>query len=68
MKTIELQVTGMSCGHCVSSIENGVGSKEGVDSVNVDLEKGLVTISFDTSQVQEADLKDTVEDLGYDVA
>ncbi|EZH65605.1 hypothetical protein DH09_14980 [Bacillaceae bacterium JMAK1] len=68
MKTIQLNVTGMSCGHCVSSIEGGVGTQAGVETVDVDLSNGTVQITFDSNQVQEADLKETIEELGYDVA
>ena len=32
-----LKVEGMSCGHCVNSIEKSVGSLSGVSAVKVDL-------------------------------
>ncbi|AIC92981.1 MULTISPECIES: copper ion binding protein [Shouchella] len=67
MKTIDLKVSGMSCGHCVSSIETGVGNMDGVDEVNVKLDEGRVTITFDSDQVNKGMLKLTIEDLGYDI-
>ncbi len=57
----------MSCGHCVSSIETGVGNMDGVDEVNVKLDEGRVTITFDSDQVNKGMLKLTIEDLGYDI-
>ncbi|MBM7634391.1 copper ion binding protein [Geomicrobium sediminis] len=68
MKTIQLNVTGMSCGHCVSSIKGGVGTQAGVVEVDVDLSNGTVEIKFDSSKVQEIELKEMIEELGYDVA
>ena len=67
MKTINLKVSGMSCGHCVSSIETGVGNMDGVDEVHVKLDEGRVTITFDSDQVNKGMLKLTIEDLGYDI-
>ena len=33
-----IQVQGMSCQHCVSSVEGAVGGLDGVDTVNVHLQ------------------------------
>lgn len=38
-------VTGMTCGHCVNHVTEEVEAVEGVDSVNVQLEGGEMTIS-----------------------
>ena len=35
MKTEQIKVDGMSCGHCVETIENSVGKMEGVKQVIV---------------------------------
>ncbi|GAF11587.1 copper(I) chaperone CopZ [Bacillus sp. JCM 19046] len=67
METIELTVSGMSCGHCVSSIEGSVGEMNGVNSVIVKLDEGRVTVTFDREQVSEDQLKQAIEELGYDV-
>ena len=32
---VTLNVQGMSCGHCVSSVENSVGKLDGVNEVKV---------------------------------
>ena len=37
-------VPGVSCEHCRTSIENEVGAVAGVESVEVDLERGVVTV------------------------
>lgn len=39
-----LQVTGMSCGHCVSAVRRAVSALPGVTGVAVDLQSGTVTV------------------------
>ena len=63
-----LNVQGMSCGHCVSSIEGSVGELNGVESVKVHLQDGKVDITFDGDKVDLKDIKEAIEDQGYDVA
>ncbi|MEV8637165.1 heavy-metal-associated domain-containing protein [Streptosporangium sp. NPDC051023] len=38
-------VSGMTCGHCVSSVSAEIGKVEGVTGVSVDLATGAVTVS-----------------------
>ena len=59
------QVTGMTCSHCVLSVEEEVSEVEGVESVDVELASGRVTVtgdSFDDEAIRAA-----VEDAGYTV-
>ena len=37
-----LNVTGMSCGHCVKAVEQSVGKLEGIKGINVDLESAAL--------------------------
>ncbi|MFS0645631.1 copper chaperone CopZ [Siminovitchia sp. 179-K 8D1 HS] len=68
MEHITLNVQGMSCGHCVNSIEQNVGQINGVQSVKVNLEEGKVDVTFNSDAVSLKDIKDVIEDQGYDVA
>ncbi|PTR30458.1 copper ion binding protein [Rhodococcus sp. OK519] len=45
MSTAEYTVTGMTCGHCVASVEEEVGTIAGVSDVAVDLKSGRLTVS-----------------------
>lgn len=63
-----LNVTGMSCGHCVKTIEDNVGKLDGVKSVQVNLEDGTVDVDFESNQVDVKKISDTIEDQGFDVA
>ena len=67
MQTITLQVQGMSCGHCVKAVENSVGALAGVKEVQVNLAEGLVDVAFDEAQVSVDQIKETIDDQGYDV-
>ncbi len=67
MKQITLQVQGMSCGHCVRSIENNVGEIKGVKSITVKLDDGKVEAELDPNKVTVNDLKNEIEELGYEV-
>lgn len=68
MQHITLNVQGMSCGHCVNSIQQNVGQINGVQSVKVNLEEGKVDVTFNSDAVSLKDIKDVIEDQGYDVA
>lgn len=60
-------VTGMTCGHCVASVTEEVSELTGVESVDVDLATGSVTIT--SSQPLEDDaVRAAVEEAGYALA
>ena len=63
-QTSTYTVTGMTCGHCVSSVTEEVQEIPGVEDVDVVLETGAVTITsaepIDRGAVQAA-----VEEAGY---
>lgn len=67
MSKVSVTVTGMSCGHCVSSVREEVGSIAGVTAVDVDLASGTVTIDSE-SQVEADVIKSAVEEAGYRLA
>jgi copper chaperone len=63
-----LTVLGMSCSHCEASVKKAVGSLDGVDTVNVDLDAKKVTVEFDPDKVKIKQIEAAIEDQGYDVA
>ena len=68
MEKTTLQVSGMTCGHCEKAVKTALLSVEGVKDVAVSLKSGKVDVEFDSSKASMAQLKDAVEDQGYDVA
>lgn len=62
-----LEVKGMSCGHCKMAVSGALKGLDGVSDVSVDLETGKVDVSYDEQKVNFEQMKDAVEDQGYDV-
>ncbi|PKR86625.1 copper chaperone CopZ [Heyndrickxia camelliae] len=67
MKKVTLEVIGMSCGHCVNAVESNVGALNGVQMVKVHLSEGLVDIEFNPEAVTLEQIKETIDDQGYEV-
>ena len=68
MDTITLDVTGMTCMGCVASVKRVLTPLPGVSQIDVALETGKVSISYDAGQAQPAQFKQTIQDAGYQVA
>ncbi len=45
--SIELNVTGMTCGHCKAAVEGALQKLNGVKAVSVNLEQGRAVIEGD---------------------
>jgi len=67
MTEVTLKVEGMSCNHCVQSVERSVGQLTGVDQVKVNLAEGKVAVLFDEAKVSRAQIEETIDDQGYTV-
>jgi copper chaperone len=67
MSTQTYTVTGMTCGHCVSSVTEEVSEVPGVSDVQVDLESGRLTLTADAA-VTADQVKAAVEEAGYSLA
>ncbi len=65
MQNVTLKVQGMSCSHCVNSVEGAVRKLGG--SAKVDLAAGLVSVEFDESKISLEAIKESIEDQGYEV-
>ena len=58
-------VSGMTCGHCVSSVKEEVGEVQGVSAVDVELETGAVTVRGE--DVSDDAVRAAVAEAGYTV-
>ena len=67
MSTETYTVTGMTCGHCVSSVTEEVSELPGVNDVSVDLDSGRVTVTSDVP-VGADKVRAAVEEAGYSLA
>ncbi|UOQ94024.1 copper chaperone CopZ [Halobacillus shinanisalinarum] len=61
-----LNVKGMTCGHCESSVKAALQELNGVQDVNVDLSTGKVDVSYE-GDVSDDQMKEAIEEQGYDV-
>jgi copper chaperone len=57
-------VTGMTCGHCVSSVTEEVSALPGVSDVQVDLPTGRVDVTSDR-ELAATEVRAAVEEAGY---
>lgn len=57
-------VTGMTCGHCATSVCEEVGALSGVTDVAVDVPTGKVTVSSET-ELGVDEVRAAVEEAGY---
>lgn len=67
MEKLQLTVKGMSCGHCVKSIETKIGKLGGIIHVKVDLKNAKVDLEYDKSTISSNNIKEAIDELGYEV-
>ncbi|MDO5049122.1 MAG: cation transporter [Actinomycetaceae bacterium] len=71
MSTINLEVKGMTCGHCVMSVEEELSEINGVESVAVELASGdqepsRVTVTTSADVTDDA-LGDAIAEAGFEL-
>lgn len=57
-------VSGMTCGHCASSVTEEISALPGVTDVQVDLAAGTVVVASDTELGADT-VRGAVEEAGY---
>ncbi|MBW2090918.1 MAG: heavy-metal-associated domain-containing protein [Deltaproteobacteria bacterium] len=62
-----IKVKGMTCQHCVMTVTKTLNGIEGLENVNVDLEKGEATFN-EVKPVDMNNIKEAIEKAGYHVA
>jgi copper chaperone CopZ len=63
MERLRLTIDGMSCGHCVASVQRALAGVDGVrpEAVRV----GEADVAYDASRADPATILAAVEDAGY---
>lgn len=67
MATVTLQVDGMTCQGCVASVTRVLMDIPGVANADVVLQKKAATVNFDSTKTNRNELKQAIEDAGYNV-
>ncbi len=62
-----LTVDGMTCGHCVETINLALGSLPGMNSVAVELDKKSVTVDFDESATDLETISAKIIEVGFEI-
>ena len=65
MKTRTVDVSGISCGHCVMTIEREVGELDGVDTVKAEQASKRVTISWDPETTDWVVIEETMNEINF---
>jgi copper chaperone CopZ len=60
----KLEISGMTCGHCVSHVKSALEDMEGVSQAEVSLENQEADVTL-SGEVVDADLIAAVEAAGY---
>lgn len=66
MQTRLINVDGMTCNNCVQSVHTVVSKLAGVETLSVNLEDKLATVTFDDAKVSAEQIAATIEDAGFD--
>ena len=67
MDNITLNVSGMSCGHCVKAVHNALSAIAGVKDITVSLKDGKVSFSHDPAKAPLDAIKAVIIEEGYEV-
>lgn len=67
-ETLQLTVTGMTCGGCESAVMRALSQMDGVEDVSASHAANLVGVVYDPEKVTRAMVKERIEELGYAVA
>lgn len=66
MKEVCLKIKGMHCEGCSTRLTKVLNNQDGVEEAKVSLEKAEANIKFDDSQIGVDELKEAVEDAGFE--
>ena len=59
----EINIENLKCGGCAATIKKGILGLEGINEVNVHVEKSIVSVSSENDNLQE--IKAKLSKLGY---
>lgn len=63
MTELSMQISGMTCGHCVKSVRDALSSVPGVEVEQVEI--GSANVRFDEQKADVAHIKQAVTEEGF---
>lgn len=67
IKSIQLQIDGMTCISCQNKIVKNLKSSAGIESIRVSYQTGIAEVTYDENIIKQKDIKDIIDKLGYKV-
>ena len=67
MQATTIKIDGMTCMGCVNSVKTVLEEISGVGKVEVSLDQAQATIQYDADKTNDDQLKEAIEDAGFDV-
>jgi len=64
-KKSTIRVDGMKCAKCSGSVEKALKATQGVEKVEISLEKKEVVVEYNDEQVTEAKLREVINATGF---
>ena len=65
MEKRRLQISGMSCEHCVARVAKIISSFKGVSDIKVDLKKKEATFDYEAATANLQDIIKAIGEAGY---
>jgi len=66
MAKTTLDVTGMTCNHCVHAVRTALEALPGVRSARVELDRGRAVVEYDESRASPREMTTAVAEAGYE--
>jgi copper chaperone CopZ len=67
VKTLVIDVQGMTCNGCENTVQESIGSLAGVTEVKASHTDSLAIVSFDPGQTSVEDIQNAITKVGYEV-
>ena len=63
---VKVRVDGLSCPFCAYGLEKKLNDLDGVESINIDFEEGLVVLQVtDSENISEEEIRAKIEEAGF---
>ncbi|MCH8033024.1 MAG: heavy-metal-associated domain-containing protein [Bacteroidetes bacterium] len=63
---VKVRVDGLSCPFCAYGLEKKLNELDGVESINIDFEEGLVVLQVtDSENISEEEIRTKIEKAGF---
>ncbi|GHA80207.1 heavy metal translocating P-type ATPase [Pontibacter akesuensis] len=67
LEKVTYPVEGMTCASCANSIQSMLNAREGVQEASVNFASKTVQVAYAPSEVTPAQLRETVQEIGFDI-